>query len=87
MIVLVHGTTVRYLFFHLPVGVKAWTMPFYNPESFSLSAVSAGTSMAVLTCFGFDSISTFSEEVHNPRRNIQLASGLFNYRCYGFRSG
>ena len=32
--------------------------------------------MAVLTYFGFDSISTLSEEVHNPRRNILLASVL-----------
>ena len=32
--------------------------------------------MAVLTYIGFDAISTFSEEVRNPRRNILLATVL-----------
>ena len=32
--------------------------------------------MAVLTYIGFDGISTLSEEVHNPRRNILLATVL-----------
>ena len=35
-----------------------------------------GTSIAVLTYIGFDGISTLSEEVHNPRRNILLATVL-----------
>src|SRR6202041_321551 len=35
-----------------------------------------GTSVAVLTFIGFDAISTFSEEVENPRRNIMLATVL-----------
>ena len=33
-----------------------------------------GTSIAVLTYIGFDGISTLSEEVENPRRNILLAT-------------
>ena len=41
--------------------------PFYDPETFSLKAVSTGTSMAMLTYIGFDAISTLSEEAHNPR--------------------
>ena len=39
-------------------------------------AVSTGTSIAVLTYIGFDGISTLSEEVRNPRRNILLATVL-----------
>ena len=36
----------------------------------------AALSIAVLTYIGFDAISTFSEEVENPRRNILLATVL-----------
>jgi amino acid transporter len=70
------GAAVRYLFLHPPANTADWTRPFYDPETFSFSAVSAGASLAVLTYFGFDSISTLSEEVHNPRRNILLATVL-----------
>jgi putrescine importer len=51
-----------------------WTVPFYDPNTFSLSNISTGTSVAVLTYIGFDAISTLSEEVENPRRNILLAT-------------
>ncbi len=50
--------------------------PFYDPATFSWSGLSTGTSIAVLTYIGFDSISTLSEEAHNPRRNILLATVL-----------
>ena len=50
--------------------------PFYDPETFSWKAVSTGTSIAMLTYIGFDGISTLSEEAHNPRRNILLATVL-----------
>ncbi len=49
-----------------------WTQPFYDPALFSWGAVSNGASVAVLTYIGFDGISTLSEEVKNPRRNILL---------------
>ena len=49
-----------------------WTLPFYDPARFSWGAVSSGASVAVLTYIGFDGISTLSEEVKNPRRNILL---------------
>jgi amino acid transporter len=52
------------------------TRPFYDPATFSWGAISTGTSIAVLTYIGFDGISTLSEEVHNPRRNILLATVL-----------
>jgi amino acid transporter len=53
-----------------------FTHPFYDPASFHPSSIFAGTSVAVLTYIGFDAISTFSEEVRNPRRNILLATVL-----------
>ncbi len=51
-------------------------LPFYDPKTFSLPAVSTGTSLAVLTFIGFDGISTLSEEAKNPRRNVLLATVL-----------
>jgi amino acid transporter len=57
-------------------GARFFTEPFYNPATFSFSGVFQGTSIAVLTYIGFDAISTFSEEVENPRRNILLATVL-----------
>jgi putrescine importer len=56
---------------HLPMA--AWVRPFYDPETFSLRAVSSGTSFALFTYLGFDGISAFASEVHNPRRNIPMA--------------
>ncbi|WP_238325923.1 APC family permease [Bryobacter aggregatus] len=50
--------------------VVSWTRPFYDPATFSLSAISAGTSLAVLTYIGFDGISTLGEEVIDAKRNI-----------------
>jgi amino acid transporter len=53
-----------------------FTHPFYDPATFKTSYLFAGTSVAVLTYIGFDAISTLSEEVENPRRNIMLATVL-----------
>ena len=41
-----------------------------------MNRVFHGTSVAVLTYIGFDGISTLSEEVDNPKRNIFLATVL-----------
>jgi len=76
VIVLFFGAAIRYLWREPPLGVAGWTRPFYDPNTFSFSAVSGGASLAVLTYIGFDGISTLSEEVHNPRRNILLATVL-----------
>jgi putrescine importer len=76
VIILFLGAAVRYLFLHPPLNVGEWTRPFYDPKTFSFPSVSAGASLAVLTYIGFDGISTLSEEVHNPRRNILLATVL-----------
>jgi putrescine importer len=50
--------------------------PFYDRQTFSLPVVLTGASIASLTYIGFDGISTLSEEVENPRRNILLATVL-----------
>ena len=76
VIILFLGAAVRYLFLNPPANAAEWTRPFYDPKTFSFPSVSAGASLAVLTYIGFDGISTLSEEVHNPRRNILLATVL-----------
>ena len=53
-----------------------FTHPFYQAGEFHASSIFAGTSVAVLTYIGFDAVSTLSEEVENPRRNILLATVL-----------
>jgi amino acid transporter len=50
--------------------------PFYNPESFSMSSIGSATALAALTYIGFDGITTLSEEVKNPRRNVMVAAVL-----------
>ena len=50
-----------------------FTLPFYDPRTFSTRAVLHGTSLAVLTYIGFDGITTLSEEAHNPQRNVPRA--------------
>jgi amino acid transporter len=75
VIVLFVVSALRYIFQHDLSGAD-FTRPFYDPKTFSFSSVSAGASLAVLTYIGFDGISTLSEEVHNPRKNILRASVL-----------
>lgn len=57
-------------------GALFSTKPFYDPQTFSWPLVSTGASIAVLTYMGFDSVSTLSEDVEDPKRNILLASVL-----------
>ncbi len=62
--------SARY-YLNLPsASVADLTRPFYDPKTFSIATVSAGTSLAVLTYIGFDGISTLGEEVIDARRNI-----------------
>jgi putrescine importer len=69
------GTAIRYLR-GIELGGHELLLPFYNRETFSLPVVLTGASIASLTYIGFDGISTLSEEVENPRRNIMLATVL-----------
>ena len=66
----------RYISSHPHEGVRFFTLPFYDPHTFRLGSLLGGTSLAVLTYIGFDGISTLSEEVENPKRNILLATVL-----------
>ena len=75
VVVLFLGCVIRALWgMHHDPGF--FTHPFYEPGSFHPSSIFAGTSVAVLTYIGFAAVSTFSEEVENPRRNIMLATVL-----------
>jgi amino acid transporter len=75
VILIFFAAAVRYLL-GVEHGPGFFARPFYNPETFSASAVFTGTSIAVLTYIGFDGISTLSEEVRDPRRNILRATVL-----------
>ena len=75
VVVLFVGAALRYLF-SAPLDRADLLRPFYDPETFALPAVLTGASIACLTYIGFDGISTLSEEVENPRRNILLATVL-----------
>jgi putrescine importer len=50
--------------------------PVYNPDTWSIRAVASGTSLAALVFIGFDGVSILAEEVHNPKRNVLLATVL-----------
>lgn len=75
VITIFFAAAARYIFGHAQTFAD-FTRPFYDPATFSTGAVLGGTSIAVLTYIGFDGISTLSEEVRNPRRNILLATVL-----------
>jgi len=70
------GAAVRYVLLQDGSAGLFTLRPFYSPESFSWDAVWAGTALAALTYIGFDGLTTLSEEVENPRRNVLLAAVL-----------
>lgn len=47
--------------------------PFFNNESFVMSAIISGAAMACFSFLGFDSITTLSEEAVNPKDDIWKA--------------
>lgn len=67
---------VRYLY-HLDhiVGIFS-TRPFYDRTTFSVNSIWSATSFGALTYIGFDGITTLSEDVKNPARNVMLATVL-----------
>lgn len=76
VVVIFLGFAIRYIaLVARPVGGE-WLVPFFDPKTFAPSRIFHGTSIAVLTYIGFDGISTMSEEVENPRRNVLLATVL-----------
>src|ERR1039457_6581115 len=76
LIVVMLVCTVRYVMGLQHHDAGFFTHPLYDPRTFSWQRVATGTSLAVLTYIGFDGISTLSEEVKNPRRNILIATVL-----------
>ncbi len=66
----------RYIVLHDHFSGLFSMQPVYNPDTFSLRAVASGTSLAALVFIGFDGVSILAEEVHNPKRNVLLASVL-----------
>jgi amino acid transporter len=74
VVIAVLVATVKYVMAMPSLTLAHFTRPFYDPATFSFQAVASGTSLAVLTYIGFDGISTLSEEVRDPRRNILLAT-------------
>jgi putrescine importer len=77
VVLLFFGYTIHYLMLHAgELTPASFLLPFYNPKTFSWPLVSTGTAIAVLTYIGFDGVSTLSEEVENPQRNILLATVL-----------
>jgi putrescine importer len=48
--------------------------PFYEPKTFNSHRIWMATSFAALTYIGFDGVTTLSEEVQNPKRNVLLAT-------------
>lgn len=67
---------VRYLFSSQGWAGLLSTRPFYNPLEFRAGTIWTATSFAALTYIGFDGVTTLSEEVENPRRNILVATVL-----------
>jgi putrescine importer len=67
---------IWYIFSHQHWQGFASLEPVYNPRTFSVRAIAAGTALAATTYIGFDGVSILAEEVENPRRNVLLASVL-----------
>lgn len=70
------AAAIRYVIIKYGFGDLFSLRPFYNPSTFSLSSVGSATALAALTYIGFDGITTLSEEVKNPKRNIMIAAVL-----------
>ncbi len=66
----------RYIFLHQHWQGLFSIQPIYDPRTFSLRSLAAGTSLAALTYIGFDGVSLLAEEAENPRRNVLLATVL-----------
>lgn len=67
---------VRYLFHAQHWAGLFSIQPFYDPKTFHTHRVLMATSFAALTYIGFDGITTLSEDVKNPKRNVMLATVL-----------
>lgn len=76
VIAIFFAAATAYVLNHPHAQAGFFTRPFYDPQTWNMNAILGGTSLAMLTYIGFDGISTLSEECHNPRRNILIATVL-----------
>ena len=67
------AAAIRYVLVENGFDALITTVPFYNPDTFSFSAIGSATALAALTYIGFDGLTTLSEEVENPKRNVMIA--------------
>ena len=67
---------IWYIYSHQHFMGFVSTEPLYNPRTFSVRAIGAGTALAATTYIGFDGVSILAEEVENPKRNVLLATVL-----------
>ena len=70
------GAAIRYISIHNGFKGLFSLRPFYDKTTFSLRPIASATALAALTYIGFDGITTLSEEVENPKRNVLLAAVL-----------
>lgn len=70
------GEAIWYIIGHHHLMGLISTQPVYDPRTFSVRAIAAGTALAATTFIGFDGVSILAEEVENPQRNVLLASVL-----------
>jgi amino acid transporter len=66
----------RFLFHSQGWGGVISIQPIYDPKTFRWPIIWSATSFAALTYIGFDGVTTLSEEVENPKRNVLLATVL-----------
>ena len=66
----------RYIFVHQAWQGLVSMQPLYDARTFSVRSIASGTALAATTYIGFDGVSILAEEVHNPRRNVLLATVL-----------
>ena len=64
---------VRYISHEMGMEGLFTSKPLYNPDTFNISSLYAGTALVALTYVGFDGITTLAEDVKNPKKNMLLA--------------
>lgn len=70
------GAAIRYVVLKEGFTGLFSVKPFFNSNSFSFGDIGSATALAALTYIGFDGITTLSEEVKNPKRNVLIAAIL-----------
>src|ERR1700681_2671873 len=70
------GEAIWYIIGQHHVAGLISSQPIYDPRTFSVRAIAAGTALAATPFIGFDGVSILAEEVENPQRNVLLASVL-----------